>query len=401
MKPDREFFSDLLDQALREFTEKQGRDVVYAAPLANRVRELLRVKSGDDKAELSGTLFGPALYPELNAVERAGLKFRDFLDAFPQAVEVFQTPSGDRVKVLDTEHAKRVDDLGTRYKGILIGALQDLVQFRKEPTVPTVQLIKWLKKRDPEFDIRKLGFTSLADWLESLRDTVELTHREFGGRVRFVEKPLAEQTPTSTPPLVSTGYLLVDSVDILSALHELLGTKPSQSQLPDWGQLVRFVQQRVPAGTWKGLYFMAIQQQQMDSLEGFRSYLEAVGYAVIPLASEGDPLDMARKLKERASATVSAIKRMLTALKGQKGHVLVVSHSTEIVEELSELLKARAPEVQIGVLCIPEMLPERLRRLRDSGLAIFDLEKEAGVFKQTLPRKKLISAEAFDPARFL
>jgi hypothetical protein len=47
------------------------------------------------------------------------------------------------------------------------------------------------------------------------------------------------------------------------------------------------------------------------------------------------------------------------------------------------------------------MLPERLRRLRDSGLVLFDLEKEAGVFKQTLPRKKLISPEAFDPARFL
>ncbi len=400
MKPDRQFFSELLDQALREFTEKQGRDVVYAAPLANRVRELLRVKSGDDKAELGGTLFGPALYPELNAVEQAGLKFRDFLDAFPQVVEVFQTPSGDRVKVLDSEHSKRIDDLGARYKEILIGALQDLVQYRKEPTVPTVQLIKWLKKRDPEFDVRKLGFMSLADWLESMRNTVELTHREFGGRVRLVEQPPAGQTAAAPSP-VSTGYLLVDSVDVLGALHELLGTKPSQSQLPDWGLLFRFVQQRVPAGTWKGRYFMAIQQQQMDSLEGFRSYLEAVGYSVIPLASEGDPLDVARKLKERASATVTAIKRMLVALKGQKCHVMVVSHSAEIVEELSALLKDRAADAQIGVLCIPEMLPERLRRLQDSGLVTLDLEKEAGVFKQTLPRKKLISPDAFDPARFL
>jgi len=47
------------------------------------------------------------------------------------------------------------------------------------------------------------------------------------------------------------------------------------------------------------------------------------------------------------------------------------------------------------------MLPERLRRLQDSGLVTLDLEKEAGVFKQTLPRKKLISPDAFDPARFL
>ena len=72
-----------------------------------------------------------------------------------------------------------------------------------------------------------------------------------------------------------------------------------------------------------------------------------------------------------------------------------------IVEELSELLKDHAAAVQVGVLCIPEILPERLRRLQDSGLVIFDLEKVAGVFKQTLPRKKLISPDTFDPARFL
>src|SRR2546428_1943653 len=103
MTPDRKFFAELLTQALREFTEKQGRDVVYAAPLANRVRELLRVRLGDDKAELDGRFFGPALYSELSQVDHANLKFRDFLDAFPDVVEVFPTPSGDRVRILDPE----------------------------------------------------------------------------------------------------------------------------------------------------------------------------------------------------------------------------------------------------------------------------------------------------------
>lgn len=398
----RTFFTELLTKALREFTEKQGRDVVYAAPLANRVRELVRVQLGDDKAEFDGRFFGPALYPELSLVDQSGLKFRDFLEAFPDMVEVFPTPSGDRVRVLDSEHSKRIEDLSQRYKTMLVEVLRELPASRKEddPLVPTVQLVKWLKKQDPEFDPRRLGYASMTDWLESLGDTVAVSHREHGGRVRLRANDgmrKAIKSVSSTP----VGYLFADSVDILSALHELLGSKPSQAQLPDWGQLLRFMQQRFPARTWKGRYFMALQPSQHDQMEGFRSYLEAVGYAVVPLAVEGDATEIHETVKQRAAATTSAINKMLQAVRGQNSHVFVVSHNPEIADELFKVVKAKPEGTQVGLIGITDLLSEKLRRLRNEGLVILDLEKDARVFKDTLPRRRLIAPETFDPTRFL
>lgn len=401
MTSDRNFFGELLMQALREFGEKQGRDVVYAAPLANRLRELLRVRLGNDNAEFDGRFFGPALYPELSSVDQAGLKFRDFLEAFPEMVEVFPTPSGDRVRVLDPEHSKRIEDLGQRYKSMLMDALRELAEFRNEPLVPTVQLVKWLKKRDPEFDPRRLNYGSMTDWLSSLGDIVEVSHLEHGGRVRLIGSAALASEPPKPMPSTRAGYLLVDSVDALSALHEVLGSKPSQAQLPDWGKVLRFVQQRFPAQLWKGRYFMALQRSQHDQLEGFRSYLEAVGYVVIPLEVQGDSLDIHRTVEERAAATNSALKRMLAAMKGQDAHVLLVSHSGAISEDLLQLVKERPPGAQVGLLCITDMLPDGLRRLRDVGAIILDLEKDARAFKEALPRRRLISPEAFDPSRYL
>ena len=92
---------------------------------------------------------------------------------------------------------------------------------------------------------------------------------------------------------------------------------------------------------------------------------------------------------------------MLAALKGQNAHVLVVSHSDEIVDDVAQLLKERPGGVQIGLVAIPELLSDKLRRLRDRGAVIFDLEKDANAFKETLPRKRLIAPGAFDPSRFL
>jgi hypothetical protein len=240
----------------------------------------------------------------------------------------------------------------------------------------------------------------MTDWLESLGDTVQLSHREHDGRVRLTAP--AAVAPESAKPIPSTpgGYLLVDSVDVLSALHEALGSKPSQAQLPDWGQLLRFVRQRFPAQAWKGRYFMALQPSQHDQLEGFRSYLEAVGYAVIPLAVEGDALDIQQTVKQRAAATNSTLKKMLAALKGQGAHALVVSHSNEIADDLLQVVKEKSAGTQIGLVCIPDLLPEKLRRLRDAGAVILDLEKDARAFKEALPRKRLIAPETFDPNRF-
>jgi hypothetical protein len=57
--------------------------------------------------------------------------------------------------------------------------------------------------------------------------------------------------------------------------------------------------------------------------------------------------------------------------------------------------------VRIGVVGFPERMGDSLFKLKDSGLLIFDLERDAKVFKQQIPRRQRTSPEAFDPAHYL
>jgi len=66
MKTDPKFFWQLLYEASHELAERNGRDVIFAAPLATLIQQKLRRKLGDDDLGLAGPLFGPALFPELS-----------------------------------------------------------------------------------------------------------------------------------------------------------------------------------------------------------------------------------------------------------------------------------------------------------------------------------------------
>ena len=105
-------FRQALLTATEELANEQQRDIIFAAPLALRVLERLKRAIGEEKArelagnlgerqlKLTGSLFGESLCPTVPPEERPALKFRQFLEAFPDIVQVFKGPSGDMVRLL-------------------------------------------------------------------------------------------------------------------------------------------------------------------------------------------------------------------------------------------------------------------------------------------------------------
>jgi hypothetical protein len=398
---DRQLLWQVLFEASHELAEKHGRDVIFAAPLANLVQQKLRRKLADATLELAGPLYGPALFPDLPPAAYGGLKFRSFLESFPDLVEVFRGPSGDMVRILKAAQEQKVEELAARYRDLLLKAMHEISQDRNEPFVPAVQLAKRLKKLDAGFDPRRAGYASLVDWLEGQKDIVEVSHREFGGRVRLTNSTSAAQLSATKTSAVAVGYLVVDSADMLSVLHGVLGGKPAGGQLPEWSNLLRFFRERFPGTEWKARYFMTLGKGPVDTTEGFKGYLEAVGFKVIQLVMGDDILPLEQMLEERAKANRTAVSKMLNAIPKTGSHVFVVSHNDSIALPLLQLLDSRGPEVSIGVVGFPERMAEGVIRLKASGLMIFDIERDARAFKQPIPRRQLISPEAFDPAHYL
>jgi hypothetical protein len=283
---------------------------------------------------------------------------------------------------------------------LLAKAMHELTQARKESIVPGVQLAKWFKKYVPEFEPKRLGAASFLGWLEKQSDLVDVSYHEFGGRIRLLESQPVTGVVTNRPN-TPIGYIRVDSGDMLSALHSILGTKPSAQQLPDWGQLLEFVKKRFPAGEWKGRYFMTLGRNPTDSTDGFKAYLEAIGYKVIQLAIESEPIPLELALQERTQVNRDAVAKMVQAISGQQAHVLAVTHSDAMTLSLSKLLERKSAESVVGVIGFPERMAEGILRLKQSGLVVLDADRDAKLFKQPIPRRQLISPGAFDPTHFL
>jgi hypothetical protein len=404
MDMNQQLFWQMLFEASHELAERNGRDVIFAAPLANLIQQKLRRKLADENLELAGPLYGPALFPDIPATAYGGLKFRTFLEAFPDLVEVFRGPSGDMVRVLKAAQEGKVEELAVKYRDLLRRAMQEISLERGEETIPAVQLAKRLKKFDPAFDPKRAGYTSLVDWLESQKDIVEVTHREFGGRIRLLS-PASESEAALLGGVgaqtVPAGYLIVDSADIIATLHTVLGGRPTGPQLPEWSLLLRFFKERFPGVEWKGRYFMTLGKSPADTTEGFKGYLEAVGFKVIQLALGSEILSREELLEERVNANRIAVAKMLSVVDSRTSHVFVVSHSESVAAPLSRLLELKGPGVSVGVVGFPEKCTESVLRLRQSGLTIFDIERDAKLFKQPVPRRQLISPESFDPAHYL
>jgi hypothetical protein len=181
----REFFWQLLSESSHELAERTGSDVIFAAPLATLIQRKLRQKLADDSLELAGPIYGPALFPELLPEAYGTLKFRAFLEVFPDLVEVFRGPSGDMVRVVKGGQAVKADELRVRYRELLSQAMRELAQECNELTVPAVQLAKHLKSSSQHSIQNELVIARLSTGWKGSQELLRYPTANMGGGYAF------------------------------------------------------------------------------------------------------------------------------------------------------------------------------------------------------------------------
>jgi hypothetical protein len=394
----RDFFGKALFDAAKQMVRDQGKNPVFAAPLAvrvlGRIKETLRPEVqktlsktlglvDTNKLKLTGDLFGPHLYPDRTHSEWSRMKFRQFLDAFPEIVEILPGHSGDMVRVLNVEADDR-GEISTLYRSLLLRTLEEQLSRTSESLIPISQLAIWLGKANKTFNIARLGYSSLLEWLQNVPE-VQIQRDGVDIRVGRSSIPFEEE---QTEKL--TAYLLVDSSDILAALHEIIGSKPSPSQLPDWGKVLQFCRNKWPQFDWKGHYFLASSPSENKPLESFIHYLEAVGFKKVwRIAFEEDLSDFERSRQERRRSTYLGIEKALAHIRdqGRPGAVIVASHNADLFTLLQQLLRKTDPKPTVGALAFVERFPSTLSSLKREGLVLMDIERECNAFKIGLGRR--------------
>ena len=180
-----------------------------------------------------------------------------------------------------------------------------------------------------------------------------------------------------------TTYLLVDGENIDATLGaSILGRRPRPEERPRWDQLLEFARDR-----WDqppvGLFFLAANNELPMS---FVQALLSMGYRPVPLAGAA-----------HEKVVDIAIQRTLQALAERDGDVLLVSNDGDFVEDMEALLDGR----RLGVIGFTEFRNHAFSALVRRGLEVFDLEYDAQVFTERLPRVRIIPIEDFDPLDFL
>jgi uncharacterized protein len=180
-----------------------------------------------------------------------------------------------------------------------------------------------------------------------------------------------------------TTYLLVDGENIDATLGaSILGRRPRPEERPRWDRLLEFARER-----WDqppvGLFFLAANNELPMS---FVQALLSMGYRPVPLAGAA-----------HEKVVDIAIQRTLQALAERDGDVLLVSNDGDFVEDMEGLLDGR----RLGVIGFTEFRNHAFATLVRRGLEVFDLEYDAQVFTERLPRVRIIPIEEFDPLEFL
>jgi uncharacterized protein len=141
--------------------------------------------------------------------------------------------------------------------------------------------------------------------------------------------------------------------------------------------------------TWgrpvKALFFMNASAGTLPM--GFVQALQAIGLRPVPLS--GPP---------GVKVVDVGIQRMLGAVGGTDGWVMLGSHDGDFLDEVDALLGG---DRRVGLLAFRELVSTRYADLTARGLTVFDLEDDARAFNQPLPRLRIIELDAFDPTVFL
>lgn len=178
-----------------------------------------------------------------------------------------------------------------------------------------------------------------------------------------------------------TSYLLVDGENIDATLGtSILQRRPQPDERPRWNRLLNFID-----GHWgqpvKGLFFLAIDG---DIPVPFVQALTAIGYKPIMLRGSGKVVDI-------------GIQKTMQALQEREADVVLVSHDSDFVPQLTDL--AQTPGRRTAIIGFEEFLSSELRKIPD--VEFFDLEYGVGAFDTPLRRLRVIDIDAFDPLEFL
>lgn len=180
-------------------------------------------------------------------------------------------------------------------------------------------------------------------------------------------------------------YLLVDGENIDATLGvSVLGRRPTPDERPRWDR-VRDFAQSVWQQPVKALFFLNASSGNMPM--AFVQALLALDYRPVPLA--GAPGEKVVDI---------GIQRMLEAIEGRPGDVLLGSHDGDFLPQISQLVGG---DRRVGVLGFREFVNAGFVELTSAGLQIFDLEDDVACFTSRLPRVRIIPIDEFDPLRFL
>ncbi len=182
-----------------------------------------------------------------------------------------------------------------------------------------------------------------------------------------------------------TTYLIVDGENIDATLGvSVLGRRPNPDERPRWDRVRDFAQE-VWQQPVKGLFFLNASSGQMPMT--FVQALLTLDYRPIPLS--GAPGEKVVDI---------GIIRMLEAIEGRSGDILLASHDGDFVPQVTRLVEAGR---RVALLGFREFFNSRFAELAPSGLTTFDLEHDVRGFNTVLPRVRIIPLAEFDPAQFL
>jgi putative heme uptake system protein len=182
-----------------------------------------------------------------------------------------------------------------------------------------------------------------------------------------------------------TTYLLVDGENIDATLGgNVLNHRPNPEERPRWERVREFARQ-----AWDqpvtALFFLNATSGQLPMT--FIQALLALSYRPVPLA--GSPGEKVVDI---------GIQRTLDAIGNRTGDVLLASHDGDFLPQIERLLGG---DHRVGLIAFKEFVNSGFAPLRDTGLAVFDLEDDVNAFTSALPRVRIIPIEAFDPIRYL
>ncbi|MDR0482261.1 MAG: nuclease [Cellulomonadaceae bacterium] len=183
-------------------------------------------------------------------------------------------------------------------------------------------------------------------------------------------------------------YLIVDGENIDATLGmSVLNRRPSSEERPRWDRIRDFAQ-NIWGQEVKPLFFLNGTSGTMPM--GFVQALLAMGYTPVPLAGSGAHDEKVVDL---------GIQRMLDALDGRQGDVLLASHDGDFIPQMQRLLDDE--NRRVGLLAFREFVNGQFQELLDRGMETFDLEADAKAFTSPLPRVRIIPLDEFDPTLFL